>query len=1072
MRFIHTLGVLSIVGPALLGKGWGAEATPTVRFGRDILPILSENCFLCHGPDQKTRKAKLRLDTREGALAVVVPGKSGDSELIRRINAEPDERMPPRKANRTLSAAQKDLLRRWVDEGVAWGKHWSYEPLERPPLPRVKNAGWPRNAIDHFILARLEREGLAASPEAARETLIRRVTLDLTGLPPTPAEVDAFLTDRSPDAYEKVVDRLLASPRYGERMAMDWLDAARFADTNGYQNDFARTMWPWRDWVIDAFNRNLPFDRYIVEQIAGDLLPGATRSQRIATGFNRNNRTVTEAGSIDDEWRVENNVDRVETTSTVFLGLTMGCARCHDHKYDPISQPEFYRFFAFFNSINEKGVYTEQRGNVPPLVTVSSQKDEERLRQFDAAIAAADQGVKEQEARLPERQKRWEQKQRVRPHPPAPLDRVLRWPLDGDLRVLETAGKRGDAVYRGNGPPAWSDGPLGKALRLDGKDDSFVEAGCGPTLECTDHFSYGGWVKPHGNGALLSKMDDAAANRGLDLLFMNGKIEVHLVHHWPDNALKVATKDAVPKEAWTHVFVTYDGSSKAAGVKIYLNGRPAKLDVKTDQLRDTLATSQPLRLGKRSTAFPLDGELADVRIYCRTLTAAEVQALAFEPVVAVLRTPAEQRSKAQQEWLAAVFREGYATELRETKDKAEKLRRDKTAYERRIPTVMVMEDLPKPRDTFVLKRGRYDMPDQDHKVEPGVPACLPPLPADAPPNRLGLARWLIDPANPLTARVTVNRFWQRLFGTGLVKTADNFGIQGELPSHPELLDWLAVEFAESAERGARSAESPSTPHSALRVPRSNGWDAKAIQRLIVTSATYRQTSKAPPALLQRDPENRLVARGPRFRLAAEAVRDNALAVSGLLVERLGGPSVKPYQPAGLWEELAGGAGEGPYVQDKTSNLYRRSLYIYRKRTVPHPAMATFDAPSREVCQVNRPRTNTPLQALELLNDVTYVEAARRLAQLMLTEGGQTPEERLTFAFRRATARTPNPAELRILTQGLERYRQTYRADREAAERFIRHGESPLDAGLDVAELAAYTASASVISNLDETITRE
>jgi uncharacterized coiled-coil protein SlyX len=785
---------------AALAQPARAADAPKIPFSRDVLPILAANCFQCHGPDEKARKAKLRLDTRAGALAVVVPGKSAESELVRRIHAQTDDGgMPPKQANRKLTAAQRDLLTRWIDEGAAWAKHWAYEPPVRPVLPQVLDPRWVRNGIDHFTLARIAKEGLSPSREASRATLIRRVTLDLTGLPPTLGEVDAFVTDRSSDAYEMVVDRLLRSSRYGERMAMDWLDDARFADTNGYQNDFARTMWPWRDWVIDAFNRNMPFEQFVVEQMAGDLLPNATLAQRIATGFNRNNRTVTEAGSIDEEWRVENAVDRVETTATVFLGLTMGCARCHDHKFDPISQKEFYQFYAFFNSVNERGVYTETRGNVAPLISLPTPEDEKRLREFDAAVAVADKGVRD-----------------------------------------------------------------------------------------------------------------------------------------------------------------------------------------------------------------------------------------FEKTVAE----------------SPLLRDRFRAELNAVKEKVKKLRQEKADYANRIPSVMVMEDTKTPRDTFILKRGRYDMPDKDQKVEPGVPASLPPMPAGAPRNRLGLARWLVLPENPLTARVTVNRFWEHLFGTGLVKTAENFGLQSEPPSHPELLDWLATEFVRT------------------------GWDVKAMMRLIVTSATYRQASNASPAQIQHDPENRLLARGPRFRLPAEVVRDNALFISGLLAEKVGGPSVKPYQPAGLWEELAGGAGEGPYVQDKAPGLYRRSLYVYRKRTVPHPEMTTFDAPTREVCQVKRTRTNTPLQALELLNDVTYVEAARRLAQVMLADGGPTPENRIAFAFRRATGRTPSGAELNVLVRGLDRHRQRFATDPEAAKRMVRHGESSVDPQFDPVDLAAYTASAGVILNLDETITKE
>ncbi len=768
-----TFGALSILVRA-------GENEP-VRFSQDILPILSENCFTCHGPDAKARKADLRLDLKDTALrrndAVIMPGKSGESELIERVASnDVDERMPPPKSGKTLTAHQIELLKKWIDQGAHWSQHWAFEPVRRPAAPRVRDPGWIQTPIDAFVLARLEREGLAPAPPAERTTLIRRLTLDLIGLPPTPAEVDSFLADSTPVSYEALVDRLLSSPHHGERMAMDWLDAARYADTNGFQNDFARTMWPWRDWTIHAFNRNQPFDQFVIEQIAGDLLPGASLDQRIATGFNRNNRTVTEAGSIDEEYRVENGVDRVETTSTVFLGLTLGCARCHDHKFDPVSQAEFYQFFGFFNSVNEQGVYTESRGNVPPLITLPTFENQKQLEELEIAIAAAK--------------------------------------VSGD--------------------------------------------------------------KP---------------------------------------------------------------------------------------------------------------------------------------------------------WL----------------DKVKKARAD---YEKGITSVMVMEDRPEPRATFVLKRGRYDMPDAGKKLEPGVPSCLPPLSGGVSRNRLGLAQWLTASENPLTARVAVNRIWQHHFGTGLVKTAENFGIQGEPPSHPELLDWLASELVRT------------------------GWDLKALHRLIVTSATYRQTSAADPGLVARDPENRLLARGPRFRLQAEIVRDNALAIGGLLATRIGGPSIKPYQPAGLWEELAGGAGEPPYVQDKGSNLYGRSLYVYRKRTVPHPALATFDAPSREICQVKRARTNTPLQALELLNDVTYVEAARRLAQLALEHGGSSPEERITFAFRRALARKPSPRELEVLGRGLDRYRQNFETDKEAALQLIRHGESPPDPKIDPALLAAYTAMASVILNLDETITLE
>jgi hypothetical protein len=543
-------------------------------------------------------------------------------------------------------------------------------------------------------------------------------------------------------------------------------------------------------------------------------------------------------------------------------------------------------------------------------------------------------------------------------------------------------------------------------------------------------------------------MEDLNAFRGYDLLIQKGKVYVHLVHHWPENVLKIASRESLPSEVWTHVFVTSDGSGKAAGLRLYLDGYPVEFEVQNDTLSGTIATSQPLRLGRRATMEYLNGDLADVRFYRRTLSPGEVREIAAAPALAIARIAVDRQSKTQREQLRRYFREHVDHDLRVAERQLGELKRKKAERESRIPTVMVMEDLPAPRPTFVLKRGRYDVPDSTQRVDPGVPKSLGVLPARAPANRLGLASWLVSPDNPLTARVAVNRLWQQHFGTGLVKTAENFGLQSEPPSHLELLDWLATEFVRS------------------------GWDQKALHRLIVTSATYRQSSKASPDLIHRDPENRVFGRGPRFRLSAELVRDNALAIAGLLTQNLGGPSVKPYQPAGLWEELAGGAGEGPYVQDRGPNLYRRSLYVYRKRTVPHPAMATFDAPSREICQVRRARTNTPLQALELLNDATYVEAAAQLARLTLTMGGQSPEDRLTFAFRRATARRPSPAELNVILRGLERYHQSFRSDPQSTAQWIRQGKDAAPAGFDPTELAAYSAAASVILNLDETITLE
>ncbi|WP_165249976.1 DUF1553 domain-containing protein [Paludisphaera soli] len=1030
---------------AVLATPAGRAEPPSANFSRDVLPILSENCLLCHGPDAGTRKADLRLDVAESALRrddpIIEPGNPDESEFIRRLTTDDaDEKMPPAKSGKALTAEQIAILTKWVDDGAKWGKHWAFEAPVRPEPPAVARPDWARNAIDRFVMARLEREGLHPAVEADPATLVRRLTLDLTGLPPTAAEVDAFLADHSADAYEKLVDRLLASPRYGEAMASDWLDAARYADTNGYQNDFARTMWPWRDWVIAAFNRNQPFDQFTIDQIAGDRLPGATLAQKVATGFNRNNRTVTEAGSIEEEYRIENAVDRVETTSTVFLGLTLGCARCHDHKYDPVTQDEFYEFLGFFNNVNEKGVYTETRGNVPPLIAVPSAEQEARIKRLDAEVAEATDAVQKSEAGLDARRSAWEETLRSEPAPADSADWGLRFPLAGDLKSGGT--------YRGQGEPTWVDGPTGRALALDGQAESHVDAGPGWKLEPADPLAVAFWVRPLGDGACLSQMDDQAAFRGFDVCILEGKVTVHLIHAWPGDAIKVKTKDALPRAPWSHVVVSYDGSGKAEGVKVYVDGEPAATEVEADGLKNTLASDQPLRIGRRSASLPLKGELADVRLDRRNVPAEEARRLFQATILDVARSADPDRTATRKGLLARYYREHVDRELPPLTARLAALQAQKAEVEKAVPTVMIMEDAPTPRPLHPLKRGQYDLPDTSRSLTADVPSSLPSLPAGVAHDRLALARWLVSPENPLTARVTVNRVWQRHFGEGLVKSSENFGLQSEPPTHPMLLDWLATEFVRM------------------------GWDLKDLHRLIVTSATYRQSSRAPAQLVQRDPENRLLARGPRFRLGAEAVRDNVLAVSGLLADRLGGASVKPYQPEGLWEELAGGAGEGPYVQDKGEGLYRRSLYIYRKRTVPHPVMATFDAPSREICQVKRARTNTPLQALELLNDVVYVEAARSLAALMIEKGGTAPEDRIAYAFRRATAREPNQDERRVLLTGLTHYLEAFRADPAAANALIRLGERPIPASIDPVELAAYAATAGVILNLDETITLE
>ncbi len=795
---------LCLTGFLLLGSAPTVAAQPakspgTIDFNRDIRPILSENCYVCHGPDEKQRKAKLRLDTRDGALAklrggghAIVPKKIDASELMRRIlTDDATERMPPPKSNKKITTSQVDLLRRWIEQGANYAQHWAFVAPKRPALPNIKEPRQAQNAIDRFILARLEGEGLQSSPEADRSTLIRRLALDITGLPPTIAEIDAYLNDKNPGAYERVVERYLSSPHYGERMAVDWLDAARFADTHGYHIDAGRDMSRWREWVIDAFNNDMPFDRFTIEQLAGDLLPNATIDQKIASGFNRNHMINFEGGAIPEEYLNNYIVDRVNTTATVWLGLTMTCSQCHDHKYDPISQREFYQLYAFFNAVPESGL-DGSKGNAAPVVKAPSRAQVE-------AIAKLDAGIKELEKR-------------------------------------------------------------------------------------------------------------------------------------PEGIKKLA-----------------------------------------------------------------------------------------------------------------------------------ELRKEKKALEAKAASTMVMQDMPKPRDTFMLMRGEYNK--KGDKVTAGVPAFLPALPQGTPANRLGLARWLTDPAHPLMSRVIVNRYWQMFFGTGLVKTVEDFGSQGEQPSHAELLDWLAVEFSSPVPSGGQEPDGKGR----------RAWSVRDLVRTMVTSSTYRQSSVITKAHLARDPENRLLARGPRFRLQAEFIRDQALAVSGLLNREIGGKSVSPYQPAGLWQELASRQDSKNwsaqfFVQSLGKDLYRRTMYTFWKRTSPPPQLVTFDAPDREICTVRRSRTNTPLQALVLMNDPTYVEASRKFAErVMLKE--KEPGPRLALAFRLATARAPSERESAILQRVFDKQLQAYRANPKAAADLLRVGESARDDTLSAPELAAYTIVASVILNLDEVVTK-
>ena len=1003
----------------------GAEP---VDFTRDVRPILSDKCFTCHGPDESKRLSGLRFDTEAGAFGkvagggyAIVRGDPDQSALIARVSSSDEaRRMPPAAMGHApLSADEIATLTAWVREGATWEQHWSYLAPRKAPAPATAS-NWGYNAIDRFVLKRLEQEGISPSEAAERTTLIRRASLDLTGLPPTPEQVRSFVHDGSPDAFEKVLDRLLTSPRYAERMAFRWLDAARYADTNGYQNDEERDMWRWRDWVIEAFDRNMPFDQFTIEQLAGDLLPNATLAQKIATGFNRNHRGNAENGTDPDEYQVEYAVDRLDATATIWLGMTMGCARCHDHKYDPIRQKEFYEFYAYFNNVSDRGRYYKF-GNTPPIVHAPTTGQQENLDALDSAILETEQRL----AALSEEISRGLDS--IDPR------KISDWTFDERIVARQTF----DATDRG------AEGVFGRAAYLDG--DRHYDLGDLGDYDFYDPFTVSAWIKPEtSTGGIIARY--LPTPRGYGLFLVDGKLQLRVDTTSISDRTRIESVDEIPLNDWTHVAGTYDGSRKASGMKLYINGRLADAHTLIDESLNSTKVTAPLRVGfgpGKDDRF--HGSIDEARLYSRPLSTKQVG------VIAVAETPAEiaklapgARSEAQQRKLRwAYISSGSSKGASDVWSDLSRLRLEHEDFVRTLPTVMVMDEREDVRPTHILYRGSFDAPRE--RVDPSLPSALPPMPAGLPNNRLGLARWLTDPTHPLTARVTVNRFWQMLFGRGIVSTVEDFGSQGAAPSHPEMLDWLAVDFIE------------------------NGWDIKHLLKTIMLSATYQQSSKQDPELLVRDPENVLLARAPRLRLPAEAIRDQALEVAGLLTAQTGGPSVRPYQPDGLWKELS---NWDAYQNDHGDDLYRRSLYTFWKRTLGPPAMLAFDSADRESCVVLETRTNTPIQALNLMNDVTYGEASRLFAERMIREGGEQAGERLAYGFELATARQPAESEKEILLRGLRRYEDRYRTTPTDADKLLAQGEYPRDESLDAPELAAYTAVASMILNLDETITRE
>ncbi len=1031
LREILTGAFALLLAPAF------AQAEP-VEFARDILPILSDKCFKCHGPDEHARKADLRLDTKEDlyrtkdGVTVVAPGDLKRSDLIVRIlSDDSDEVMPSPKSNLTLNDEQKTLLQRWVKEGAKWGRHWAFEPMRRPEVPASNYA----NPIDAFIARRLAEENLTLSPPASKERWLRRVSLDLTGLPPTLAEIDAYLGDDSPGADEKVVDRLLASPRYGERMATDWLDLARFADTHGYQMDRYRAMWPYRDWVIQAFNKNLPFDQFTTWQLAGDLLPDATKEQRLATAFNRLHSQNEEGGIVEEEFRVAYVVDRVNTFGTAFLALTFECARCHDHKYDPISQRDTYSLFAFFQNIDESGQTTYFTDSMPvPTLLLSNEEEDKQLARLNSTIAEKERALEAAQKSARAAFAEWQKDAQdiANPTPVASFD----FESLADGALVNRA--RADHPGRAQEGPQLVEDHGGHAAELSG-DNGFTFPGLGHFTR-SDPFSFAIAVMtaeaaPREVIFHHSKAPIDAGSRGYELLLENGHVAFGLHHMWPGNSLKVRTRNPIPAGQWAELAVTYDGSSRAAGLRIYINGSPAPLEVVRDGLWKDIAYGggEPdLAIGYRfrDSGFR-GGRVDDFRIFDRELTAVEIARLQPGGSLAAIDPSLFDY------FFTTVFEPGIKAraELHAARDEQRK-------FIEPIMEVMTMRELPQPKPAYILNRGAYDA--HGDEVTAATPHALPPFPADAPHNRLGLARWLLDAEHPLTARVTVNRLWQMMFGRGIVETSDNFGQQGAWPTHRDLLDWLARDFI------------------------AGGWNMKAVLKKIALSATYRQTSEPTPDRLARDPDGKLLSYAPARRLTAEMLRDQALATSGLLVEKLGGPSVKPYQPAGLWEEIA--MGKPTYDQSHGGDLYRRSLYTFWKRTVPPPALMTFDAADRSYCTVRRQQTNTPLQALALLNDIQITEAARHIAARTLIETSDD-SARLKKLFRTITDRSPSNRELDILMKMLAEQRSLFRDHIESANQLLAFGEAKSNAELDPAELAATTVVAQALFNFDEAIMR-
>ena len=1025
-----------------------------VGFNKDIRPILADACFHCHGPDPGTRKAGLRLDTEAGFFTAkkdeqptVIKGQPEKSSLFQRLlSKDEDEIMPPPESHKSLKPEQIALIKDWIAQGAPWQPHWSLIQPQRGTPPPVKDTTWVKNPVDHFVLSTLETAGLKPAPEADARTLIRRVSLDLTGLPPAPGLVKRYATaDKLTDAQlNALIDELMKSPAYGEHRARYWLDAARYGDSHGLHFDKPREMWPYRDWVVKAFNRNQPFDQFTIEQIAGDLLPKPTEDQLVATGFQRCNITTNEGGTIDEENLANYAADRVQTMGWVYFGLTTNCSQCHDHKFDPITQRDYYSMAAFFRNTTQKAKDGNVKDGLGPILVLPKEEDRPRWTALPAEIAAAKTKVDESRKGAKPSFDQW-----LASAKPEDLDKdvpskgiVAHVPLNEGVGSEVTGACGAPKKFKATGEVSWKpDGKLGPAPVM--KAGGTFEIGDVGDFEKNHAFSYGAWVRAGRAGVfggILARMDEKGDYRGWDLFQNDTKLSVHIVSKWPDDAIKVTTnKPALRPNVWQHVFVTYDGKGKAGGVRIFINGEDTPVKAETNALKGSIKTTTPTRIGQRShTQLFTDGGVQDVRIYDRQLSAAEVMTISKVGPLSTMLAAKKQGPK-QQEALFEHYLVTRDTNYQAASAQSVKLTAEQEAIKTRSPITHIQQEKmdAKPMAN-ILMRGAYDKVGE--QVDAAVPAALGKLAPTAPKNRLGLAQWLVAAENPLTTRVTVNRMWQELFGAGIVKTSDDFGIMGSAPTHPELLDWLAVEFRES------------------------GWDVKRFYKMLLTSAAYRQAALITPEKIEKDRDNSLISRGPRFRMDAEMIRDYALAASSTLSPRMGGPGTMPYQPENIWEIV--GLGTERYTQDKGENLYRRTLYNFWKRMSPSPNMDIFNAPSREVSCVRRDRTNTPLQALVTMNDPQFIEAARNLAQKAVA----SPDP-LAYIAEHILCRPLKANEHTILTASLADLRQHYTTSAADAEALLKVGESKPNEKLPKAELAAWTMLANQMLNLDEVLNK-